>query len=145
MVLGARVASDGDALAAGGMLDWLGEPVWATRFGREPRPGGGGGFDGDAPGALDAAATRIDPDCGGEDGSGGGAEIRPPEGGPADGGEDGEADRPAAESEGLVGGAGGAAGMPEPLGAWAGTGIPISVFFMSTAVLAATRFGADAD
>lgn len=146
-------ACEGDALVAGGMFDGLGDPVCATRFGSDPRPGGGGGFDGDAAGALEAEATRIAPDCGGEDGSGGGAEMRPPDGGPAAGGDEGAAAMAGADAEGVVGGGGGAAGMPEPLGAWAGPGIPMSVFFMSTTGLAGAgavagvtaRFGADAD
>ena len=52
-----------------------------TTFGSEPRPGGGGGFDGVAGGAFDGDATRIDPDCGAEDGSGGGAERTDCDGG----------------------------------------------------------------
>jgi hypothetical protein len=143
-------ACDGDALTAAGMFDWLdvaacGETC--VTLGSEPRPGGGGGLDGEAAGALDCEdgdATRIEPDCGGDDGSGGGAEIRP-DGGPADGAEEALAAGIAgADDDGVVGGAGGAEAMPPPLGACAGPGIPISVFFMSTAGLAAARF-AEAD
>jgi hypothetical protein len=52
--------------AAAGMLPWLGElacgDACVTTFGSEPRPGGGGGFDGVTAGGLDGDATRIDPD-----------------------------------------------------------------------------------
>ena len=110
-------ACDGEPTA--GTLVWLGELLvggcTACRFGSEPRPGGGGGFDG--------CAARVEPDCGGDDGSGGGCDTRP-DGGPAEG-EDGIADAD-------VGGVdGGIAGRLLPLGGWAGPGIPMSVFFMS--------------
>ena len=138
-------ACDGELLIAAGMFDWLDAcgDTCVTTFGSEPRPGGGGGFDGEAGGAFDRDATRIDPDCGGDDGSGGGAEMRPPEGGPA-GGEEGAAGIPDADADGVVGGAGGIAGMAPWLGGWAGPGIPIRVLFMSMTGFAAARFGAEA-
>ena len=140
-------ACDGEVIAAG-MFDWLGELAWAegwvTMFGKEPRPGGGGGFDGVAAGGFEGVATRIEPDCGGFDGSGGGAETRP-EGGPAEGADDAAAAIAGADADGVVGGAGGADGVALWLGGWAGPGIPISVFFMSTSGFAASTFGADTD
>ena len=77
---------------------------------------------------MDGCAARIEPDCGGDDGSGGGCETRPDGGGPAEG-DDGMAD---ADVGGIAGGVdGGIGGRLRSLGGCAGPGIPMSVFFMS--------------
>jgi hypothetical protein len=128
MALGACEADPSVELSVGltaGMFDWLGEllvgPCTAWRFGNEPRPGGGGGLEA-VGGGADGWTARIEPDCGADEGSGGGCETRP-DGGPAGG----DADMGGAD----MGGAGGIAGRLPPLGGCAGPGIPISVFFMS--------------
>jgi hypothetical protein len=105
------------------------------RFGSDPRPGGGGGFEAD--GGADAVGERIDPEGGPDDGSGGGTETRPGEleagPGPTADAETGGA----RDADGAVGGAGGAEGVAGAEGALlgvddgAGPGIPMSVFFMS--------------
>ena len=102
----------------------------APRFGSALRPGGGGGFDGGA----DGEAARIAPDAGG---SGGGAEILPPDAGgdepiEPEGRDDGEDVFPVgcpvvAMGEGFI------AGKLPWLGGCAGPGIPINVFFVSSA------------
>jgi hypothetical protein len=139
----------GDCTAA--MPDWLGgPPCTAWRFGSEPRPGGGGGFDG--VGAADGAAARIDPDCGAEEGSGGGDDTRP-DGGPLlgrAGGADGRASTRASLARASLapdddGDTGGISGRLLWLGGCAGPGIPMSVFFMSATGFAAGIWGAEAD
>jgi hypothetical protein len=108
---------EGDAFVAG--PGWLG--CVAERFGSEPRPGGGGGFDGCAAscGGDDGVAARIAPDGGG---SGGGAEIRPAgiggEEGVAAAIADGITDDDCEDADGVVGGGGGgkATGRPPALG-----------------------------
>jgi hypothetical protein len=122
-------------VALGGCCDPLGPVTWgpvpssvAPMFGSALRPGGGGGFDA---GGADGDAARIDPDVGGLDGSGGGAEMRPPD----VGGDDGirsllpDADDAAgrADADGAVGCDDGEGdGAP-----CAGPGIPIRVFLVS--------------
>jgi hypothetical protein len=98
---------------------WLAGDV-AARFGSEPRPGGGGGFDAAGAGGCETDAARIDADAdgvaGGADGRGGGADGRP-EGGAA----------------------GWMAGSDDWLGVdCAGPGIPMRVFFSSAPGFAAT-------
>ncbi|MBX3192429.1 MAG: hypothetical protein KF819_35890 [Labilithrix sp.] len=93
------------AVLTAGMPGWLPlEGCVPARFGSDPRPGGGGGFDGEAAG-VDTEAARIDAE--------GGA-----------GGADGLTDGGAA---GIAPDTGGAPGTPLWL---AGSGNPTSVFFI---------------
>ena len=135
-------ACDGELLIAAGMFDWLGDcGGCVTTFGSEPRPGGGGGFDGVAGGAFDGDARASTPTAAARKAAA--AAPRCAAGGRPRGGAGGgrRPDAPARTRTASSAEPGGVAGMAPWLGGCAGPGMPISVLFMSAGRLAAATFG----